>query len=174
MHSPLYLRQRVFARGLRLLSTVGLHLPWYAPGAMRMIRRHLRKQASPRIWEWGAGRSTRWYAGLGSVTSIEDDSRWCAWAGRTGADVRHVADWDAYVHAIDAEPDASFDVIAVDGRKRVPCLLQAIRKVKPGGLLVLDDAQRERYEPAVTAVPWPVKTFDLGGHLTLVWTRPEA
>lgn len=172
MPSPLQIRQRAFAQSLRLLSTVGIHLPWYAPGAIRMIRRHLRHQAAPRIWEWGAGRSTRWYADLGTTISVDDDSRWCVWASRNGAEVRHVADLEAYIHAIDAEPDDSFDVVAVDGRKRLPCLRQAIRKVRPGGLLVLDDVHREQYASAQTEVPWPTKRFDFGGHKTQVWTRP--
>ena len=50
-----------------------------------------------------------------------------------------------YVSAIDTFEDESFDIIFVDGRARVACAERAVPKVKPGGYLVLDNAERERY-----------------------------
>ena len=40
------------------------------------------------------------------------------------------------------------DVIAVDGRDRVNCVKHAMPKLKPGGVLVLDDSHRPRYREA--------------------------
>ena len=51
----------------------------------------------------------------------------------------------AYATQIDAYPDAHFDVVIVDGRARPCCLWHAAPKVKPGGLLVLDNANRDYY-----------------------------
>ena len=48
-------------------------------------------------------------------------------------------------NAICDEPDASLDLVVVDGRARVECARRAMPKVKPGGLLLLDDTSRERY-----------------------------
>jgi len=50
-----------------------------------------------------------------------------------------------YVRAIDSFPDASFDLVSVDGRARNSCLFHAKPKVKPGGYLLLDNAEREEY-----------------------------
>jgi predicted O-methyltransferase YrrM len=51
----------------------------------------------------------------------------------------------SYVEAIDAYPDASFDLVVVDGRARPSCLRQAIPKLRPRGLLVLDNSDRDYY-----------------------------
>ncbi|MEN9935459.1 MAG: hypothetical protein RLZZ387_2038 [Chloroflexota bacterium] len=50
-----------------------------------------------------------------------------------------------YVCQIDSFPDASFDVVLVDGRARPACIAHGARKVKRGGLLVLDNADRAYY-----------------------------
>ncbi len=53
-----------------------------------------------------------------------------------------------YVRSIDSYPDESFDVILIDGRSRPSCCKHAISKVKVGGYIVLDNAERECYAPA--------------------------
>ena len=50
-----------------------------------------------------------------------------------------------YVESIDEYPDGYFDLILVDGRARPSCMLRSISKLKPGGLLVLDNAERKYY-----------------------------
>ena len=50
-----------------------------------------------------------------------------------------------YVSAIDKYDDESFDIVLVDGRSRPSCLLHSLKKVKKGGLLVLDNAERRYY-----------------------------
>ncbi len=51
----------------------------------------------------------------------------------------------AYASLIDAFPDGTFDLVLIDGRARPSCLHHASPKVRPGGLLVLDDAERPHY-----------------------------
>ncbi|MEM9083422.1 MAG: hypothetical protein AAGB34_07490 [Planctomycetota bacterium] len=55
--------------------------------------------------------------------------------------------FEAYASAIDSYDDASFDLVFVDGRARVACAERSISKIKRGGYLVLDNAERERYDP---------------------------
>ncbi|MFN3343565.1 MAG: hypothetical protein ACK40M_12760 [Flavobacteriales bacterium] len=50
-----------------------------------------------------------------------------------------------YVTAIDQFPDQQFDLILVDGRARTSCIHHAVSKLKTGGLLVVDNAEREYY-----------------------------
>jgi hypothetical protein len=50
-----------------------------------------------------------------------------------------------YASVIDRFADGFFDLILVDGRSRSSCALHAISKVKPGGYLMVDDAERARY-----------------------------
>lgn len=55
----------------------------------------------------------------------------------------------AYAQAIDAFPAASFDLVSIDGRARPACVRAAIPKLKRGGLLLLDDAERPHYRNAL-------------------------
>lgn len=53
--------------------------------------------------------------------------------------------YKAYAQAISAFPDAHFDIILIDGRSRASCLALSVPKLRPGGLLVLDNAERAYY-----------------------------
>lgn len=53
-----------------------------------------------------------------------------------------------YVSSIDDYPDESFDIVIVDGRARQTCIAHSESKVKVGGWLILDDAERDRYQKA--------------------------
>lgn len=65
----------------------------------------------------------------------------------------YFTDWEAvsgqtfraYASAIDAFPDGHFDVVLVDGQARPSCLKHAAPKVRPGGYLILDNAEVPRY-----------------------------
>jgi hypothetical protein len=50
-----------------------------------------------------------------------------------------------YVIEIEKYPDEYFDLILIDGRSRVSCLKYSRNKLKKGGLLILDNADRSRY-----------------------------
>lgn len=53
--------------------------------------------------------------------------------------------FEDYVRVIDRYDDASFDVIVVDGRARPACTKHAISKLRTGGVIVLDNAERAQY-----------------------------
>lgn len=135
-----------------------------------------------RVFEFGGGGSTLWFADRGAtVTTVEHDPKWhalIAASAPSSCEIRTAADPDAYVAAIDVEPDASFDVILVDGEERVRCVEHAISKVRPGGRLILDDSDRSEYAPALPLLRlWPRREFSglapgkaVPGHT--VWQRP--
>jgi hypothetical protein len=56
---------------------------------------------------------------------------------------------EAYVRKIEAWPDGSFDLVLVDGRARPGCVGAAVPKVAAGGAILLDNADYERYAPAL-------------------------
>jgi precorrin-6B methylase 2 len=129
------------------------------------------------VFEYGSGSSTVYWARRAArVVSVEHDEEWyhrvedllkrrsltnCTYILRmpvplsagAPASARSAAmpdrDFSSYVHAIDAYPDQSFDLVVVDGRARIDCLYRSIPKVRPGGCLVLDNSQRERYAAVV-------------------------
>ncbi len=133
--------------------------PWWNERAIRYLSERL--QPAARVFEWGSGGSTVWLAGQGiAITSIEHDPQWVtkvtercpsadirAIPGTTRGTVRSAPEsndrgqhfFDDYVAAIDQFDDDSFDVIIVDGMCRTECVRHGAPKVKPGGILVVDD-----------------------------------
>lgn len=116
--------------------------------------------------EWGAGRSTvlfpTWMRSTGKqfrYISIEHDPEWhktvtthVQTAGLLNVDVRLFAcSGDPRVEPMDDYVNhpftigKRFDFVFIDGRKRVRCLHVAARLLAPNGVVVLHDAERERY-----------------------------
>lgn len=129
---------------------VSLDLPWLCFSAARFLETRL--EPGWRVLEWGSGASTLFFARRGCrVTSIEHDSVWAERVQKgleafPEAEVVLISETDPdYVGAADRFPPASLDLVVVDGRKRCDCLERARSRVRPGGWLVLDDSERERY-----------------------------
>jgi predicted O-methyltransferase YrrM len=57
--------------------------------------------------------------------------------------------FDAYVKSIARFPNGGFDLVVVDGRARPSCVHHGVPKVRPGGVLLLDDSDRPEYADAV-------------------------
>ncbi|WP_372733996.1 O-methyltransferase [Nocardioides sp.] len=141
-------------------STMSLRLPWLPFRLIEELGEHVRPGS--RVFEYGGGGSTLWFLAQGAqVVTVEHHP---AWAAQLRASIsseswtlleRPETDrFKTYVEAIEDYPDEEFDVVIVDGRERARCLTAALPKVKPGGLLIVDDADRERYQPAIEATGW--------------------
>lgn len=50
-----------------------------------------------------------------------------------------------YASSIDSYPDNYFDWVLIDGRARTSCLKHSFSKIKTGGFLILDNAERKYY-----------------------------
>jgi hypothetical protein len=153
---------RELSRLLRTLgrSTVDLRLPWLP---FRLID-ELSGVVGPgtRVFEYGGGGSTLWFLDRGaSVVTVEHDPYWAAHLRElvqspawTLLERPANEGFDAYISSIDSIPDGTLDVVLVDGRERARCISAAGTKVRPGGLLIVDDANRERYAAAISETPW--------------------
>ncbi len=157
---------------------VRMDLPWWTYQAVDAVEEFLgRLDGRARVFEYGSGASTLWLARrAGSVDAVEHEAGWAVrvrelLAGTpglrctptvhvpavtssdrplvaSGAPSGQGLDFSAYVHAIDDVP-GEFDLVLVDGRARADVLLHVLDRVAPGGMVLLDDAQRARYRPAV-------------------------
>ena len=77
-----------------------------------------------------------------------------------------------YIFAIDTYANSSFDIIVIDGRERLPCLLHAVDKLKNDGILVFDDSARPRYKECFNILEgWYFKQFDFGLKQTTIFAR---
>jgi hypothetical protein len=98
----------------------------------------------------------------------------------TSSDPRHKDQWFRnYARTIDRFPDGFFDLIVVDGRARVGCLIHGLPKVRRGGWMLLDDSDRDIYAEARLAVAsWPPyryvgpKPYVPQFCETTIWQRP--
>lgn len=70
-----------------------------------------------------------------SYTGYDPDSAGCS--------------FEAYIKTIDEYPDASFDLVVVDGFARPSAVRHAIPKIRPRGCLLLDDSDRLYAGPAI-------------------------
>ena len=78
-----------------------------------------------------------------------------------------------YSQFVNRFEDDSFDFILIDGRARKTCALNAIPKLKAGGLLVLDNSERLRYKSVHEAlVDWPKIETTTGLTNTTIWRKP--
>ena len=114
--------------------------PWLHPSAVEYFEGILQ----PEWWvlEHGSGGSTLWLAQrVAHVTSIEHDSKW-------SAQIRSIAPANATV--LSSLPDFNgntYELFFIDGERneRGKCLKVAHQVVKPGGWVVLDNANRPEY-----------------------------
>ena len=70
--------------------------------------------------------------------------------------------------------DETFDLVIVDGRHRVRCVLGSKNLVKPGGVLMLDDSQRHYYQEAFNVLKeWELHTSTSKERDTTWWVKPS-
>lgn len=179
----------------RSASTMALRSPWWPYDAISWVAGIL--PAKAQVFEYGGGGSTLWLHDQGArITVAEHHPEWHRQLNEAlppDVKVLHVPSqaagsvtsavepgfFDNYVDAIGSQPDGTLDLVIVDGRARVDCVRSAMPKVKPGGLLLLDDTERARYLPAVEMLAgWERHTFTglkPGSRTpaqTSVWKRP--
>lgn len=151
--------------------------PWLNRSAILLLDSWLKP--TDRGIEWGSGRSTVWIARrVRHLMSIEDDPSWHARiqeklarskvAGRVDyrlvpCDKVEIDEPDAHPYAdiVDEVADETLDFALVDGNIRLTCMRRVLPKLKPGGVLVLDNANR--YVP----------NGYLGGHTTVHEPRDQ-
>lgn len=110
------------------------------------------------IVEFGSGRSTTWFGKRGGeVVSVEHDCGWFSIVEKrigeqnlTNVTYLLVENADEYARAADARVERA-DLILVDGINRDQCALWALEKVRPGGIIVVDNANW--YLPHTTRSP---------------------
>jgi hypothetical protein len=172
-------------------ATMTLRSPWWPYDAISWVAGNLPTGA--RVFEYGGGGSTLWLNDRGAaVTVAEHHDGWyrqLVEALPPGVRVLLVPPksqgtvtsavepgfFDDYAAAIDGEPDGSFDLVIVDGRARVDCARHAVSKVRPGGLLLLDDTERPRYGPTVEMLAgWERHVFTGLKPGSRVWAQTSA
>jgi len=120
--------------------------PWLTADAVKILETLLKKDDIG--VEFGSGRSTVWFARkINRLVSIENDSDWFSAVTRSlederlteKVDYRFQNDEDSYVDQATTFGDESIDFCLVDGESRDRCVYYMIKKIKHGGILVIDN-----------------------------------
>jgi predicted O-methyltransferase YrrM len=168
--------------------------PWLAPAAIGLLRSLLRP--ADRGLEFGSGRSTVWFARhVSALTSVEHDERWHASVSAMleakgldnvdyilapGDQPMERGGESAYARTALAFPDDSLDFALVDGHYRDYSAKFTLPKIKPGGMLIIDNVNW--YLPCQSKAPnsrtatlgpktpaWAEVAAELAGWRT-IWT----
>lgn len=174
--------------------------PWLVAQAVEFLSKWLRPTDVG--FEWGSGRSTIWFAKrVRRLISVEHDKQWVDIVLRQLGQLQNVElcyrqlepndGWDYIGPIQEICPDESLDFCLVDGRLRERCAVEAVSKVKPGGLLILDNV--DRYLPSDDSTPssrrdyqneiwttfhkemvaeWRYLQFSNGVSTTGIWVKP--
>ena len=157
--NPRYIGRCVTHNLINGRTPLDLEIPWFSYAAIDYLEKHLRPDMD--VCEYGTGGSTIFFARrTRSVFSIENDQTYydlvCRRLENHGLqnvkvelhpfNFKHSEGFEhsSYLHAI---PDGRFDVIVVDGSEewipvRPLCFDKAEARIKPGGMIVLDDSWR--------------------------------
>ena len=123
-------------------------IPWFSYAAISFIEGRLNKSMD--IYEFGSGNSSLWFADrVNKITSVEHDTKYYKFIKPKLQNINNIEFVfakleDNYTSHI-LENDTQFDVVIVDGRKRVECAKNAIKALKEGGVIIWDDADRDKY-----------------------------
>jgi len=156
--TPDYFKRKI---GVILYEKTNPADPWLAKDANLYLQKKLNKTF--KVLEIGSGRSTTWFAHrVGKLISIEHDPSWhslvldnlCKHQLRN-FDLKLVERSNYVAEARELPKD--FDAILVDGIFRDLCALEALKHLKSGGMLIIDDSQR--YLPYGSKTP---ETIGLG------------
>jgi predicted O-methyltransferase YrrM len=158
--------------------------PWLTAQAIRLLGRAI----TPSLTgvEFGSGASTLWLSRrCAHLTSIEHDPEWHACvarrlqdAGVTNVELRLRRTGAEYEDAID--DIAAIDFALIDGKRRHVCMTKCIARLRPGGILILDNA--DRHLPPRTdewraihdmLEGWKMVDTSNGVWKTTIWRKPD-
>lgn len=127
-------------------------IPWMNFAVIKLLEDRLKEDFI--LFEFGSGYSTCFYARkVRAVISVEYDKQWFGIVKtQVPANVELIFRENdvngEYCRAIGAT-GKQFDVVVVDGRDRVNCVKQALPALSPGGVILLDDSQRDEYREGI-------------------------
>ena len=119
-------------------------IPWYTYPAIEYLKQL--DFSDKKVFEYGSGNSTLFWSQIcQKVISIEDNPEWhekvlksISSQHTSQAQLQLITDELSYVHALESYPDMG--VIIIDGSYRFQCAKVAIKKLKLGGLIILDNS----------------------------------
>lgn len=175
-------RPRYIIDRLRLMLDEHIYTdyPWLCAVAVRILDSWLKP--TDKGLEWGSGRSTLWFAmRVAYLISVEHDHKWATTVEKELAcrgiinkvEYRFSPDGKEgikdcnYVNVIKEINPGSLDFCLIDGICRDHCALASLDVLKPGGILILDNA--EIYLPRKSKSRAPKSRATEDGFASMQW-----
>ena len=168
LHLDLWFKDRVLGQ-----SPLQTGFPWINYVVIQFLHHYLKPNM--RVLEFGAGGSSVFFLKRKvKLFSIEHEESWLNKV-RENLAPRYLKNWTPssisysppkgqvpvaqdYLSSIESIDDSSLEIALIDGRHRVECIRKSIVKIKPGGLLILDNSDRTEYAPAYQILnKWSLK-----------------
>lgn len=142
--------------------------PWWTRAFMEWLENELRERK--RIFEYGSGHSTIYLQDRAELVSIEHDIRWYE---RIRPEIKsaeyRLVHPEEYPESI-LGYERNFDIVIVDGIYRERCVRAALKKIKEGGYLILDDSEKTKYRAIKKMLSqYPKEIKEENGKETTMW-----
>lgn len=147
-----YLQQEGWVLSAKKKLPVDLNgnpLPWFTYPSIHFVKNKLKRNF--RVFEYGSGNSTLWIESkVQSIISIEHDEGWFSEMNKEFANKPKITykykelDSGFYENEISSFND-EFDIVIIDGRKRVECAKNSLKALKKDGVIIWDNSDRELY-----------------------------
>lgn len=164
-------------------SLGGILFPWYTKSFLdELVTWDLKDKV---VFEYGAGASTLWWDKKAKrVFAVESNMQYLE-AVRAKVDemgIYYACTKETYLKFI-SKPGIQFDIVVVDGEPvewRDECVERALKYLKPGGKLIIDNwlqpsVWMANEEMQQLLSQYPVKVYRQGNHIdwqTAVFTNP--
>jgi len=151
---------KLLPEGMRYLDEeLNIPYPWYTKPCLEwLIKLNLKGK---RIFEYGVGDSTFWYQKMdASVWGVDDSYNWIEFATEV------VIDKYDYTHYINGF--AKFDIVIIDGAYRDECTAPALKRIKKGGYLIIDN-----YKQPSVQEHWPLTEVLITGMPVTIYKQQD-
>ena len=173
--------------------------PWLTTDAITHLKKIMELQKTPKILEFGCGYSTIWFANNYEceLVSIEHDIKWYNDIFKKIKDNKNVSlilkpsqeislgsDLleHSYAPTCDIYEDEYFDIVLIDGRNRVDCFKHSEKVLKKGGIMILDNSERDEYSYIIKSYSDKITysypqigkdkyNFNYPGWTTTIWVK---
>uniref|UniRef100_A0A832LJD7 FkbM family methyltransferase n=1 Tax=Ignavibacterium album TaxID=591197 RepID=A0A832LJD7_9BACT len=146
----------------------GEPIPWFTYPAIDFLKERLNKNMT--VFEYGSGSSTLFFAKrVKEIISVETDKQWYEKIKlKMPANVKIIlyekdkSDIN-YAKVIDSF-NKKYDIIIIDAIERNEVLMNAANYLNEGGVIILDDSEREEYKNSILQIlKYHYKTINFWG-----------
>lgn len=149
------------------LDEHGIQMPWYTRPCLEVIDTW--DFHGKNVFEYGVGYSSVWYKSRGAlVMGVDVNERWFRFfVENVGIGAMCKTDEESYCGAIDS-CFTDFDIVIIDGSFRDDCTEYALKHIKPGGNLILENWLQPEVEEF-----WPKTEALIKGMPIEIYKEPD-